>query len=186
VLPEASRCRSSQGRTGYVPRLLPARRLDGPRRYVFFPSPPALLHVLTSEAATNHNFIREIPMFARFEVRMSIGAWDEKWVRPSCPCGRLLSDYPAVLRPYPFSHSPEEGRQEQGRQEQGRQEQGRQEPETRRQVLCRHHRDARGQRHGHPRAGDACLPRARRRRRSAPAVRGSALAAPARRTRARS
>ncbi|EIM84588.1 uncharacterized protein STEHIDRAFT_61455 [Stereum hirsutum FP-91666 SS1] len=30
--------------------------------------------------ATHFNFIREIPMFSRYEVRMSIVAWDQKWV----------------------------------------------------------------------------------------------------------
>jgi len=31
-------------------------------------------------AATHFHFIREIPMFSRFEVRVSIGAWDHKWL----------------------------------------------------------------------------------------------------------
>lgn len=30
-------------------------------------------------AATHFNFIREIPMFSSFELRMSIGAWEQKW-----------------------------------------------------------------------------------------------------------
>lgn len=31
-------------------------------------------------AATHYYFIREIPTFASFEVRMSVQAWDQKWV----------------------------------------------------------------------------------------------------------
>jgi hypothetical protein len=31
-------------------------------------------------SATNHNFIREIPIFAKYEIRMTVGSWDEKWV----------------------------------------------------------------------------------------------------------
>ncbi|KAJ7079451.1 hypothetical protein B0H15DRAFT_933532 [Mycena belliarum] len=31
-------------------------------------------------AATHFQFIREIPMFAPYEVRASVGAWDEKWI----------------------------------------------------------------------------------------------------------
>ncbi|KAJ7438948.1 hypothetical protein B0H11DRAFT_2103477 [Mycena galericulata] len=31
-------------------------------------------------AATHYHFIREIPLFARYEVRTNIGAWDGKWV----------------------------------------------------------------------------------------------------------
>ena len=32
-------------------------------------------------AATHYHFIREIPMFASYEVRIGIQAWDHKWVR---------------------------------------------------------------------------------------------------------
>jgi len=35
-------------------------------------------------AATHYNFIREIPMFASYEVRMSIGGWDDKWIYIVC------------------------------------------------------------------------------------------------------
>ncbi|KAJ7692573.1 hypothetical protein B0H17DRAFT_933988 [Mycena rosella] len=31
-------------------------------------------------AATHYHFIREIPMFAPYEVRASVGAWDDKWI----------------------------------------------------------------------------------------------------------
>jgi hypothetical protein len=31
-------------------------------------------------AATHYYFIREIPTFASYEVRMSVQAWDQKWV----------------------------------------------------------------------------------------------------------
>ncbi|KAJ7744061.1 hypothetical protein DFH07DRAFT_925202 [Mycena maculata] len=31
-------------------------------------------------AATHFHFIREIPIFARYEIRVSIGAWDGKWI----------------------------------------------------------------------------------------------------------
>ncbi|KAJ7469063.1 hypothetical protein FB451DRAFT_1560118 [Mycena latifolia] len=31
-------------------------------------------------AATHYHFIREIPMLSRYEVRTSIGAWDDKWI----------------------------------------------------------------------------------------------------------
>ncbi|KAJ7079444.1 hypothetical protein B0H15DRAFT_914123 [Mycena belliarum] len=30
--------------------------------------------------ATHYHFIREIPMLSRYEMRTSIGAWDEKWI----------------------------------------------------------------------------------------------------------
>jgi hypothetical protein len=32
-------------------------------------------------AATHYDFVREIPMFAPYEVRISVQAWDHKWVR---------------------------------------------------------------------------------------------------------
>lgn len=32
-------------------------------------------------AGVHSHFIREIPMLSSYEVRTSIGAWDEKWVR---------------------------------------------------------------------------------------------------------
>lgn len=35
---------------------------------------------LTSTLATHYNFIREIPILAQYEVRVSIGTWDQKWV----------------------------------------------------------------------------------------------------------
>ncbi|KAG6877912.1 hypothetical protein C0993_002398 [Termitomyces sp. T159_Od127] len=31
-------------------------------------------------AATHYNFVREIPMFASYEVRLSVGGWDQKWI----------------------------------------------------------------------------------------------------------
>ena len=31
-------------------------------------------------SATHYHFIREIPLFARYEVRISIASWDDKWV----------------------------------------------------------------------------------------------------------
>ncbi|KAG6833961.1 hypothetical protein H0H87_007972 [Tephrocybe sp. NHM501043] len=31
-------------------------------------------------AATHYNFIREIPMLAPYEVRMTVGGWDQKWI----------------------------------------------------------------------------------------------------------
>lgn len=31
--------------------------------------------------ATHYNFIREIPMLASYEIRMSTASWDQKWVR---------------------------------------------------------------------------------------------------------
>ncbi|KAG5729440.1 hypothetical protein E4T56_gene6141 [Termitomyces sp. T112] len=31
-------------------------------------------------AATHYNFIREIPMLAPYEVRLSVGSWDQKWI----------------------------------------------------------------------------------------------------------
>ncbi|KIK70004.1 hypothetical protein GYMLUDRAFT_133026, partial [Collybiopsis luxurians FD-317 M1] len=30
-------------------------------------------------SSTHFNFIREIPLFTRYQLRLSIGAWDEKW-----------------------------------------------------------------------------------------------------------
>ncbi|KAF9257156.1 hypothetical protein L218DRAFT_965568 [Marasmius fiardii PR-910] len=35
-------------------------------------------------AATHFHFIREIPILAKYEVRISIGAWDEKWIYVLC------------------------------------------------------------------------------------------------------
>ena len=32
-------------------------------------------------AGTHFHFLKEIPILAKYEVRVSIGAWDEKWVR---------------------------------------------------------------------------------------------------------
>ncbi|EGN91776.1 hypothetical protein SERLA73DRAFT_192050 [Serpula lacrymans var. lacrymans S7.3] len=34
--------------------------------------------------ATHYHFIREIPMFARYEVRVTIGGWDNKWIYVIC------------------------------------------------------------------------------------------------------
>ncbi|KAG5646225.1 hypothetical protein DXG03_004051 [Asterophora parasitica] len=31
-------------------------------------------------AATHYNFVREIPMLANYEVRLTIGPWDQKWI----------------------------------------------------------------------------------------------------------
>lgn len=31
-------------------------------------------------AGTHFQFIREIPILAKYEVRITLGAWDEKWV----------------------------------------------------------------------------------------------------------
>jgi hypothetical protein len=44
--------------------------------------------------ATHHQFIREVPMFANFEVRLTIGSWDQKWVR--------APSRPFILLPCPF------------------------------------------------------------------------------------
>ncbi|TFK45234.1 hypothetical protein OE88DRAFT_1729805 [Heliocybe sulcata] len=30
-------------------------------------------------AGTHHHFIREIPIFAKYEIRMNVGSWDHKW-----------------------------------------------------------------------------------------------------------
>ncbi|KAK7053533.1 peptidase A1 domain-containing protein, partial [Favolaschia claudopus] len=35
-------------------------------------------------AATHFSFVREIPMFSTYEVRASIGAWDDKWLWCVC------------------------------------------------------------------------------------------------------
>jgi hypothetical protein len=35
----------------------------------------------TMISATHFKFIREIPIFAQYEMRMSLAAWDNKWVR---------------------------------------------------------------------------------------------------------
>lgn len=49
-----------------------------------FPSPRSLSRSLSlanlSHAATHFKFIREIPIFARYEMRISILCWDEKWM----------------------------------------------------------------------------------------------------------
>ncbi|KAJ7469112.1 hypothetical protein FB451DRAFT_1400683 [Mycena latifolia] len=39
----------------------------------------ATLEAYTRSAATHYHFIREIPMVSRYEVRASIGAWDDNW-----------------------------------------------------------------------------------------------------------
>ncbi|KAF8648197.1 hypothetical protein AX16_006336 [Volvariella volvacea WC 439] len=31
-------------------------------------------------AGTHYSFLREIPMFAQYEVRVSVGGWDQKWI----------------------------------------------------------------------------------------------------------
>jgi hypothetical protein len=77
-----------------VPHVPPERRLDGPCRYISSPFPPALFHVLTHEAAANNHLIRETSMFVRFEVRMTVSAWDDEWVHISYSRGRVFSDYP--------------------------------------------------------------------------------------------
>ncbi|KAF9235417.1 hypothetical protein BU15DRAFT_78001 [Melanogaster broomeanus] len=35
-------------------------------------------------ASTYYHFLREIPLFASYEVRLSIGAWDQKWMYLVC------------------------------------------------------------------------------------------------------
>jgi len=35
-------------------------------------------------ASTQYHFLKEIPIFSKYEVRMSIGSWDEKWVYLLC------------------------------------------------------------------------------------------------------
>ncbi|KAJ7469246.1 hypothetical protein FB451DRAFT_1400806 [Mycena latifolia] len=40
----------------------------------------ALIVQLIKNTATHFHFIRKIPMFARYEVRVSVGAWDDRWI----------------------------------------------------------------------------------------------------------
>ncbi|KAJ8521906.1 hypothetical protein ONZ45_g1417 [Pleurotus djamor] len=35
-------------------------------------------------AATHYHFIREIPMFSKYEIRVRIGSWDDKWMYLVC------------------------------------------------------------------------------------------------------
>ena len=46
-----------------------------PHPFVFIPLTPS------SRAATHFTFLREIPIFSRYEMRVSIMSWDNKWVR---------------------------------------------------------------------------------------------------------
>ncbi|KAJ7469181.1 hypothetical protein FB451DRAFT_1255982 [Mycena latifolia] len=50
-------------------------------------------------AATHYHFIREIPMLSRYEVRASIGAWDDKWVHPPHPRPRPRQRHPRPTGP---------------------------------------------------------------------------------------
>ncbi len=39
-----------------------------------------ILTLIILDIATHYKFLREIPMFSRYEMRISLGTWDHKWV----------------------------------------------------------------------------------------------------------
>jgi hypothetical protein len=53
--------------------------LAGTSCVAVLPQPTLLINL--SRAGTHFQFLREIPMFARYEVRSQIVGWDHKWVR---------------------------------------------------------------------------------------------------------
>ncbi|KAJ6596258.1 hypothetical protein DFH09DRAFT_1134507 [Mycena vulgaris] len=59
-----------------------AKALDSARFRLALATFPSLLRCggWIPLAATHYHFIREIPMLSRYEVRASIGAWDDKWI----------------------------------------------------------------------------------------------------------
>ncbi|KIO05912.1 hypothetical protein M404DRAFT_508186 [Pisolithus tinctorius Marx 270] len=59
-----------------------AKALDSARLRVMWKAFPAwsVSQGVIALGATHYHFIREIPMFARYEVRISIAAWDQKWL----------------------------------------------------------------------------------------------------------
>lgn len=59
-----------------------AKALDSARLRVMWKAFPAwsVSRGVIALGATHYHFIREIPIFARYEVRISIAAWDQKWV----------------------------------------------------------------------------------------------------------
>ncbi|KAG6842020.1 hypothetical protein C0991_003546 [Blastosporella zonata] len=52
-----------------------AKTMDSAR----FKSALAMFPMFFRAGATHYNFIREIPMMASYEVRLSVGGWDQKW-----------------------------------------------------------------------------------------------------------
>ncbi|KIJ10134.1 hypothetical protein PAXINDRAFT_119631 [Paxillus involutus ATCC 200175] len=40
--------------------------------------------VLISQFASHYQFLHEIPLFTRYEINLSIGAWDQKWIYLVC------------------------------------------------------------------------------------------------------
>ncbi|KAJ6534563.1 hypothetical protein B0H10DRAFT_2171099 [Mycena sp. CBHHK59/15] len=65
-------------------------------------------------AATHYHFIREIPMLSKYEIRASIGAWDEKWVRLLSPHTSLSANphrsSPLDLVHPALRHAPKKGK----------------------------------------------------------------------------
>ena len=58
--------------------------------------------------ATHFSFLREIPMFSRYELRVSVMSWDQKWVRPPHfihTGGSLIPHAPMVVISYRVSFS---------------------------------------------------------------------------------
>lgn len=45
---------------------------------------------LITHLATHYHFIREIPFLARYQIRLSIGAWDQKWVSFQRFCMQII------------------------------------------------------------------------------------------------
>ena len=44
----------------------------------------------TCQSATHYQFVREVPVLATYEVRLTILAWDQKWVRLIIVTSRLF------------------------------------------------------------------------------------------------
>ncbi|KAH7920206.1 hypothetical protein BV22DRAFT_1122897 [Leucogyrophana mollusca] len=59
-----------------------AKTLDAARCKIVLKSFPAFTRSKgwLALGSTHYHFIREIPMFANYEVRLTIGAWDHKWM----------------------------------------------------------------------------------------------------------
>jgi hypothetical protein len=83
-----SRRRSFESCAFIFPPTFPCWGLDGISRYDCFESrtssstnPNSCSHTPPHPLATHFDFIREIPIWAKYEVRITIGAWDHKWVR---------------------------------------------------------------------------------------------------------
>ncbi|KAF7324608.1 hypothetical protein MKEN_00502100 [Mycena kentingensis (nom. inval.)] len=87
-----------------------AATLDRSRMHLALATFPTLLRAggFAPLAAMHYSFIREIPMFARYEIRASVGAWDQKWlyvvfrfVLPASRTGKAKESSPIAGTPMP-------------------------------------------------------------------------------------